>query len=282
MKQWNNMGAATRLRLLVIPFLVLSGIIPTIWGFAQNPDWGALALNFGTEMLSTLITFVLIDLLLGSWERREEQSRQSTEQRQRLILQMRSKNNGIALQALEELRSKGWLTGTTLRTADLYRANLEGANLTEIDLEGATLREAMLQGAYMRGVNLTGASLNRANLISAVLRDANLTNADLSETDLERADLRDSNLENTQLDSANLAGADLRGASLRYTSFVSANLERAGFSRATIIGADFTRANLTGAKSLTDDLLRTAHSLTGATLPDGTPYDKRFNLPADQ
>ena len=89
-----------------------------------------------------------------------------------------------------------WLAdNTTGERADLYRANLRGANLC-----GADLREANLSGA-----DLCGADLRGADLCGADLREANLSGADLRGADLREANLRD----------ADLRGANLRGANLR-------------------------------------------------------------------
>ena len=86
--------------------------------------------------------------------------------------------------------------------ADLYGADLRGANLYGADLYGADLRGADLYGADLRGANLYGADL----------RGANLRGADLYGADLRGADLRGANLYGADLRGANLYGADLRGA----------------------------------------------------------------------
>ena len=49
------------------------------------------------------------------------------------------------------------LEGADLRGADLWRANLRGANLWGANLEGANLRGANLWGANLRGADLRGA-----------------------------------------------------------------------------------------------------------------------------
>ena len=88
------------------------------------------------------------------------------------------------------------LCGADLRDADLYGANLCDANLCDADLRGANLRGANLRDADLRGANLRDADLRGANLCNANLRDADLCGADLRDADLRDADLR---------------GADLRG-----------------------------------------------------------------------
>jgi hypothetical protein len=236
--QHKKLSSAAKTRLIVIPVLLISGLLAASIGLARSGDWTGFALNLGTELIGAVLTFVLLELILGRQEKREEQVQEEADHRARLIRQMRSKNNGIALQAVEDLRGKGWLAGETLREADLYRANLEGANLATINLERAILREAILQGAYMRGANLEGANLCDANCVAAVMRDARMRGADLSRANVERADLRDAELEEAELEAANLAGADLRGVDFGHANLRNANLAHAGFSRTILEGAD--------------------------------------------
>ncbi|EDX4244303.1 pentapeptide repeat-containing protein [Salmonella enterica subsp. enterica serovar Daytona] len=66
------------------------------------------------------------------------------------------------------------LRGANLRDANLFDANLCGADLFDADLFDADLFDANLCGANLRDANLCG-----ANLCDADLRDANLCGADL-------------------------------------------------------------------------------------------------------
>ncbi len=120
------------------------------------------------------------------------------------------------------------------------RANLSGANLYVANLTGADLSRANLYVA-----NLTGADLSRANLYVANLPRANLSRADLSRANLSRADLSGANLSR-----ANLSGADLYGANLS-----GANLSRANLSRANLSRADLYGANLSGAYRPQNDIV---------------------------
>ena len=71
-----------------------------------------------------------------------------------------------------------------LRTSELARAALRGADHRGADLMGARLRRADLRGANMRGAYLIAADLR-----SADLRTADLIGADLRDADLRGADL---------------------------------------------------------------------------------------------
>ena len=86
------------------------------------------------------------------------------------------------------------------RRANLYGADLRGADLRDANLYGADLRDAILRGADLRDAILRDAILRGADLRDAILRDADLRGADLRD-----ADLRD----------ANLRGADLYGAEIK-------------------------------------------------------------------
>ncbi len=55
----------------------------------------------------------------------------------------------------------------------------------------------------------------------------------------------------------------------------------ANLSNARLTGADLYKANLRDARNLTDDQLSETNRLWGATMPDGSPYDGRYNLSGD-
>ncbi len=84
-----------------------------------------------------------------------------------------------------------------LRTADITRLELGGANLCRANLRRASISGAYLAEADLHGADLSGADLKGADLSSADLTEVNLTGASLS-----LARMRD----------AALSGADLAGA----------------------------------------------------------------------
>jgi uncharacterized protein YjbI with pentapeptide repeats len=99
---------------------------------------------------------------------------------------------------------------------------------------------------------------------------------------LQRADLRHAYLHKTDLRMADLRGADLSKATLRGTRLSRADLQDANLFEADLAGAVLLRANLCGACHLTGTQLVHADKLRGATMPGGSRYDGRFNLPGDQ
>ena len=153
--------------------------------------------NIYTELigviLSTGVTVVVVDRM---YERREtarlkgqaqrEKVRETQELKERLVHQAGGRVNQTAVNAVEELRHKGWLQGDDglLEKADLTEANLRGANLKKANLQGAWLTEANLQGA-----KLQWADLREAELIDAKFQGAQLQGADLRKAEMEEAKL---------------------------------------------------------------------------------------------
>lgn len=132
--------------------------------------------NVGTELASIAVTVLIIDRL--------NDHRLTHRQKEALVLQMGSPDNGFAIEAVRILTARGWLVDGLLRGAHLSRANLEGANLQKVDLSDAhlglaslhktRLAGATLTRAYLQGANLEGATLSGATLAGANLNDANL------------------------------------------------------------------------------------------------------------
>ena len=77
--------------------------------------------------------------------------------------------------------SEADLYGAELRGAELFRANLRAAKLSGAYLFAANLRVAKLSGAYLIGANLGAAYLLGADLCGADLSRAHLSGADLGE-----------------------------------------------------------------------------------------------------
>ena len=120
---------------------------------------------------------------------------------------------------------KLFLDGKGGERADLYHANLKGANLSYADLRGADLINTDLRGANLEGADLGGAVLTGANLHAAYLRDANLGGAVLKGANLSYADLKDANLWDANLKDANLTGTILDKKAEKQPEVVSVNAE---------------------------------------------------------
>ncbi|MCC6905065.1 MAG: pentapeptide repeat-containing protein [Anaerolineae bacterium] len=133
---------------------------------------------------------------------------------------------------------------------------------------GSTVNTQAIRAAEeMRALGwLLDGSLERATLNGADLQNADLTGAHLVGVQFYKANLRGAHLGRANLSGAHLVGADLRGAVLAY---------------AVLNGTYLQGANLDGIRTLSPGQLNSASRLKGATMPDGTRYDGRFNLPGD-
>lgn len=158
---------------------IASGILNLIF---QNESFSAWSVNWlqnlSTEMFGAFLAFWLLQIVLG--KRREKE---------RLIRQMRSRDNGLALQAVGELGANGWLGDGSLKNAELWNANLKSVNIWDVNLKGADLHGANLQDARMERGNLTGANLWKANLQGITMFDVTLEGADLFAANLDGATL---------------------------------------------------------------------------------------------
>ncbi|MUL38400.1 pentapeptide repeat-containing protein [Gloeocapsopsis dulcis] len=91
-------------------------------------------------------------------------------------------------------------------------ADLERANLKEVDLRGRDLSYTNFTKAKLEKADLSGSNLRNANLSRANLKNANLSGTDLRNANLSRANLKNANLVGANLDGANLSRAKLEGA----------------------------------------------------------------------
>ena len=176
-------------------------------------------------------------------------------------------------------------TGTVLRGAGLWGADLERASFYCADLRGCNFTEANLKRADLRGASLAGATLNRA-----VLDGADMRAAALAFTGMEGEALRhgrnigdspdeawDAGLDPNRPGGFTAGSVDFLNASMRGVSLCDANLKSANFTGAILEGANFRGARLTGAvfdgAVLTgvrlDDLSLTRDQLRGCILAPG-------------
>ncbi|MDR9402220.1 MAG: serine/threonine-protein kinase [Halothece sp. Uz-M2-17] len=113
---------------------------------------------------------------------------------------------------------------------DLYRLELEEANLKE-----CIFREANLMQTNLRKGDLRGADFAKGNLKRVVLREAKLSNAFFSHADLQKADLRRADLTLANFQGAKLTEADLSGANLTNAKITEKQLAEAKTNWATIL-----------------------------------------------
>lgn len=112
-----------------------------------------------------------------------------------LIRKLRSPENRRILEAIEELRARGWLSDGSLAGIALCHVHMQGADLLGADLHDVDFHQANLQGADLSRADLTRAKLSRASL-----QDTNLSETDFANADLFKADLTSArNLDDKQL-----------------------------------------------------------------------------------
>ncbi|HEY5122813.1 MAG TPA: pentapeptide repeat-containing protein [Ignavibacteria bacterium] len=140
------------------------------------------------------------------------------------------------------------LKEVNLQSADLFRANLQSAELFKADLQSADLHEANLQYAALDGANLQSAKLWRVNLQYAILDGANLQSTILNGANLQSASLWNANLQSANLNSADLQSAHLKGANLQSADLHEANLQSANLWNANLQYATLYRTNLQSAR----------------------------------
>ena len=196
--------------------------------------------NFATELFSLAITVLIVDKLY--------ENRANEEEKKRLILQMGSTDNTFAIEAVRQLRLKGWLFDGSLQKADLSLANLEKANLDDADLKEVNLYGANLHSASIQFCDLSGAYLPYADFSDSTLRDVRFENA-----------------------------------CLRNAKFVKADIKNIDFSNADMVLINFKGAWLVPNDRdwLKMDSLSVAKSLWGAILPNGKKYLGQYNLAGD-
>lgn len=198
--------------------------------------------NFHTELIGIGITVLILGNANQYMEIKSEKSR--------LILQLGSPDNSLAIEAVRQLRHRTWL---------YEEGFFKGAYLRNANLKGANLRDANLNGADMWDANFEEADLTGANLKEIDLRDANLQRALVNKANLEVADLRYANLEGVELGRANLSGAWLFKANLKMAYLCYANM-----TGAELIGAKLNGANL--AKTILNQVDLTGADLENASL----------------
>jgi hypothetical protein len=224
-----TMKSTAWLRVGVLVVLIVVALASSLWAVGRNGDWEGLALNFGTEMAGAVLTYLLLELVIGRREESEAKKEERETKRANLIAQMGSSVKDVAIMAAEEMKRHSWLSDGSLRGAQLAGANLSKADLIEANLQGADVHGANLQGTFLFAANLQG-----ADLITANLQGADLVRANLQGVDLFMANLQGANLSNANLREAVLGGTDLQGAGLDGTDLQGANLIRANLQGATL------------------------------------------------
>ena len=149
-----------------------------------------------TELVSIAFTVLILNTMY--------QHRESRREKGQLVSLMGSSDSRITLEALENLRSRGWLKDGTLRGARLTGADLRGANMRMADLREADLQDAALDSTDLLGAKLSGANLQGAGLAGANLQRTRIDKAMLDGASLSHVNLFDSDVADEQLARAHM------------------------------------------------------------------------------
>lgn len=106
-----------------------------------------------------------------------------------------------------------------LNGANLFEVDLSHANLSSADLNGAILCNANLKYTiwgtpFIYGVNLSYANIERADLSEVNFKGVNLTGANLSEVNFKGVDLSNTNFSRTKIQNVSLYRANLTDTNL--------------------------------------------------------------------
>ena len=125
--------SANKVQLMVLLALVAVGLVSSLTAVLidDQQTWGGFLLNLGTEMVGSVVTYILLQEIVGTSSRKAD-----------LIAQMGSSVRDVAIAAAEELKRQSWLTDGSLRRAFLIGADLQGASLMRADLQEANLSTA--------------------------------------------------------------------------------------------------------------------------------------------
>lgn len=160
--------------------------------------------------------------------------------RETLLRQVVHGDNITALAAIEELKERlmfqdGSLQGISMAGARLQNVRLAKANISLVDFSGATLIGCYFGAADLRKARLLQADLSEGNLREAKLLEADLTGARLRGAHLAQGDFRRALLRSTDLTGANLWHTRLEAADLRGAILFGSNLQHALFDPETIM-----------------------------------------------
>ena len=202
---WLGIGSAFALAAGVAGLFMLAG---SLWQRAAMP------------ILAVTATVFLLDLI----------SRRRTQilAKQRMIRQMGSRSNHVALDAARVVIERGWHRDGSLNGVEFERADLRGLTMARAKLGAASFMYAQLRDA-----ELMFADLKDSRLGSSDLRNANLSFSDLENAVLGLADLENASLGRCSLRSAHLEGANLRDAFLEHAELDGVHLEQAIYNAKT-------------------------------------------------
>jgi len=187
------------LRNILIGLGVVSVIIfVSVYYFAGSLEgfW----VNIATEIIGIILTIAFIDYY---YRQREEKALLK-----KLVQELGSRDNAVAIAAIGELSSRGWLQDGSLAGGNFVYANLDNANLILANLENCYFGSASFRNSILHSANFKNANLHNADFRDASLFGANLEGATFQNANINQTKFRGANLHNTDLSDGQLALAD--------------------------------------------------------------------------
>ena len=152
--------------------------------------------------------------------------------------------------AFGEFKARLWKVN--LKGADLSDMNLTGVKISESNFTSATFSNANLSGIEISGTNLTrtnfsytkleGASFFNPDITGAIFAEACLTKASFFGTNAETANFFHANMTRAKFYFSNLLHTNFMGTNLTNAEFIGAHLKETKFRDANLTNADFTSA----------------------------------------
>lgn len=164
-------------------FLLFIALVLGISGFRLENLVQDYVPNIVTECISIAITILIIEELNVRRERKNL--------RNRLKRELWSKDQGISLRAINELREHGWISDGSLENISLPYSVLDRAELKGVVLNGADLQNSSLQRAYIGHAQLRNIDFSNANLTSTIFNHSDLTGSDFTGAITENASFED-------------------------------------------------------------------------------------------
>ena len=238
------------------------------------------------EALGIFFTVLVIDTIYHH--------RAEAQEIKRLVRQLKSEHNFIALNALEELGdrvSKGHVSGQAFIGSDLRNAPILNADFRKSlflytqfmgvkisgsvfvettfemsPLQNSKISNSIFDGSQLNGLRIQNSSFDNVSLKSCSLRNSDFTNTSLHHVDLQNSDIQSASFLLVKFFYCNLSGLDFSYQNLQDIQFIGCDLSNTIFVNAQTFAADFSRANLTGADLRRMDL--DISNLTGVDLTD--------------
>lgn len=217
---WNNkLEKRLTTRHIAIFLLVISLVLGNSI-FKSETFFQDFVPNVVTEFIGIAITILLIEELN---ERREKRKL-----RDRLKRELWSKDQGITLRAINELREHGWLADGGLENINLPYSVLDRAELKGVIMNGANFHKASLQRSYIGHAQLRNVNFSGANLSYSILNHSDLTGSDLTGALLDGASFENVILANAKISETQLLSIkSLKGAimpnGVNYESWIKKN-----------------------------------------------------------